>query len=224
MFPWDQPQQQSRAGATGRENVNASNLVSDRSSYAGSIKEQVDQRAAAKAQYKLDQLEADRLDDLRVERESAQYRAEAQGEINAQRQRESLVAQREAQAMARFQGEQSREKKVEAYQQQLESAAAAATAAPQMVAGGRVPLRTEHTGISEHPSTRVHAAPGGNSSFSFSDGSAPQASRQRAAAQSPARQQMDLTPHQANAERHATEQRAAASAIRDRARGGGSLW
>ena len=28
------------------------------------------------------------------------------------------------------------------------------------VAGGRMPVRTEHTGISDHPSTRVHAAPG----------------------------------------------------------------
>lgn len=223
MFPWDQPQQTPRTGvAAGRENMNAGN-VSDRSSYATAIKAQVDQRADAKAQHKRDQLEADRLDDLRVQRESAKLCAEADSEVQAQRQREALVAQREAQAMARYQGEQTREKKVEAYQQQLESAAAPG-ATPQMVAGGRVPLRTEHTGISEHPSTRVHAAPGGNSSFSFSDGSAPQASRQQAAAQPPARQQMDLTPHQANAERHAAEQRAVASSIRDRARGGGSLW
>ena len=35
------------------------------------------------------------------------------------------------------------------------------------VAGGRVPVRTEYTGISEHSSTRVHAAPGGKSSISL---------------------------------------------------------
>jgi hypothetical protein len=35
------------------------------------------------------------------------------------------------------------------------------------VAGLRVPVRTEHTGISEHPSTRVHAAPGGNQQFNI---------------------------------------------------------
>lgn len=34
-------------------------------------------------------------------------------------------------------------------------------------AGQRVAQRTEHTGISEHSSTRVHAQPGGNSSFVF---------------------------------------------------------
>ena len=99
------------------------------------------------------------------------------------------------------------------------------------VAGGRMPVRTEHTGISDHPSTRVHAAPGGNSSLSLSDGSVPEASR-RAPHQQPHQQQ----PHQqqqqqaasaplhAAAEQHATEQHAAASAIRERARGGSSLW
>ena len=99
------------------------------------------------------------------------------------------------------------------------------------VAGGRMPVRTEHTGISDHPSTRVHAAPGGNSSLSLSDGSVPEASR-RAQHQQPHQQQ----PHQqqqqqaasaplhAAAEQHATEQHAAASAIRERARGGSSLW
>ena len=40
--------------------------------------------------------------------------------------------------------------------------------APQdQVAGGRVPTRTEYTGISDVPSTRVHAAPGGKQSFSI---------------------------------------------------------
>jgi len=222
MFPWDQPQQPTRArdAPIGLENVNASNMgvSSQRSEYAAALKAQVDQRAHAKANYKVAQLEADRADDLRVERESAKFRADAEGEIQAQRDREALVARREAMAMARFQSQQpSREQKVEAYQQQLE-----ASSAPPMVAGGRMPVRNEHTGISEHPSTRVHAAPGGQSSFSFSDGSAPQ---QRAASQPPARQQMmNLPPQQADAEQYASEQRAAASSIRDRARGGRSLW
>ena len=114
----------------------------------------------------------------------------------------------------------SRDQKVEAYQQRLE--------AQQQVAGGRVPVRTEHTGISEHPSTRVHAAPGGNSSFSFSDGSAPEpascARPDQMQPQPSRRQQMSLSPQQADAEQHAAEQRQAANAIRDRARGGRSLW
>ena len=97
------------------------------------------------------------------------------------------------------------------------------------VAGGRMPVRTEHTGISDHPSTRVHAAPGGNSSLSLSDGSVPEASR-RAPHQQPHQQQPQQAaaaplhaPLHAAAE-HATEQHAAASAIRERARGGSSLW
>ena len=91
-----------------------------------------------------------------------------------------------------------------------------------VVAGGRMPTRTEHTGISDHPSTRVHAAPGGHSSLSLSDGSVPEASRPRAPPQQ--QQQAAAAPSYAAAEQHATEQHAAASAIRERARGGSSLW
>ena len=100
------------------------------------------------------------------------------------------------------------------------------------VAGGRMPVRTEHTGISDHPSTRVHAAPGGNSSLSLSDGSVPEASRraphqhqhqQQQQPQQQPQQQAASAPLHAAAE-HATEQHAAASAIRERARGGSSLW
>ena len=95
------------------------------------------------------------------------------------------------------------------------------------VAGGRMPVRTEHTGISDHPSTRVHAAPGGNSSLSLSDGSAPEASRpapQRQHQHQHQHQQAAAAPLHAAAEQHATEAHAAASAIRERARGGSSLW
>ena len=97
------------------------------------------------------------------------------------------------------------------------------------VAGGRMPVRTEHTGISDHPSTRVHAAPGGNSSLSLSDGSVPEASRpapqrQHQHQHQHQHQQAAAAPVHAAAEQHATEAHAAASAIRERARGGSSLW
>ena len=92
----------------------------------------------------------------------------------------------------------------------------------QVVAGGRMPTRTEHTGISDHSSTRVHAAPGGHSSLSLSDVSVPEASRP--APQQQQQQQAAAAPLYVAAEQHATEQHAAASAIRERARGGTSLW
>ena len=38
------------------------------------------------------------------------------------------------------------------------------------VAGARVPVRNEHTGISAHPSTFVHAPPGGKSSLNLFGG------------------------------------------------------
>lgn len=45
---------------------------------------------------------------------------------------------------------------------------------PSKVAHGqRVNVQTEHTGITDRPSSRVHAPPGGASNFSFHDGSAP---------------------------------------------------
>ena len=65
-----------------------------------------------------------------------------------------------------------REQQLEEYQQLLESGGVVPSS---MAAGGRMPVRTEHTGISEHPSTRVHAAPGGNSSLNIFAGSAPAA-------------------------------------------------
>ena len=39
-----------------------------------------------------------------------------------------------------------------------------------VAAGARMPVRTEHTGISEHPSTLVHAPPGGRQSFNIFGG------------------------------------------------------
>jgi hypothetical protein len=44
----------------------------------------------------------------------------------------------------------------------------AAPATEAITHGAGVAVRTEYTGISDHPSTRVYAAPGGNSTFSFS--------------------------------------------------------
>lgn len=42
-----------------------------------------------------------------------------------------------------------------------------------VAAGHRLPVRTEHTGISEHPSTLVHAPPGGKQSFNIFGGEEP---------------------------------------------------
>ena len=39
-----------------------------------------------------------------------------------------------------------------------------------VAAGARMPVRTEHTGISEHPSTLVHAPPSGRQSFNIFGG------------------------------------------------------
>ena len=202
MFPWENAPTHSRGRAIGHENVNASNVRSPQNEYAAALKAQVDQRAHAKAEAKRAQAEAERLDDLRIERESAQHRAEVNREIQAQRDREALVRQREAEALARYNqaAQPTREQKVEAYQMQLEAQAAQQDPMGRP-AGQRMAVRNEYTGISEHPSTRVHAAPGGHSSFSFSDGSAPEPQHQRAAPrpapeQPPARQQMSLPPRQ----------------------------
>ena len=52
-------------------------------------------------------------------------------------------------------------------EEEAEARAPVAAPAKETVFGQRVPVRTEYTGISEHPSTRVHAAPGGRSSISL---------------------------------------------------------
>ena len=243
-FPWESGAQPTRARAApfGHENVGNVQAVSFVDILGGdvkhiqandcsSLKAQVEERRKAKEEHKRAQLEADRKDDARVERESAFFAADAQAEVQAQRDREALVARREAMGMARYQQGEGREQQVETYQQQLEDAHPAAPQhAHQMVAGGRMPTRNEHTGISDHPSTRVHAAPGGHSSLSLSDGSAPE-SQQRAASrpappppqpqqQQQQQQQVAPAPHYAAADQHAAEQRAAAIAIRERARGG----
>ena len=116
MFPWENAPTHSRGRAApiGHENVNASNVRSPQNEYAAALKAQVDQRAHAKAEAKRAQAEAERLDDLRIERESAQYRAEVNREIQAQRDREALVRQREAEALARYNqaAQPTREQKV----------------------------------------------------------------------------------------------------------------
>ena len=110
MFSWQ-----------GNENTSAQQA---KQAYAASLKEQVDQRQSAAQRRKQEQLEADRLDDERVVRESAVYAAQAQGEIQAQRDREAMVARREAHAAqmhAQASRPQTRDEKVEAYQRSQES-------------------------------------------------------------------------------------------------------
>ena len=139
-----------------------------------------------------------------------------------QAQQASKRAQLEAKEALRLQGEVQDELRVMKEAEVLQACYQHTPREHMPVAGGRMPTRTEHTGISDHPSTRVHAAPGGHSSLSLSDGSAPEASRP---APPPQRQQQAAAaPLYAAAEQHATEQHAAASAIRERARGGSSLW
>jgi hypothetical protein len=93
-------------------------VQSQRQAYAASLKDQVDQRQAAKQAAKNEKIAADRADDERVIREQAIYAAQAQGEINAQRQREALVARREAFAaqQAALRDGQTRADKINSYQ------------------------------------------------------------------------------------------------------------
>ena len=61
----------------------------------------------------------------------------------------------------------------EGYSQPTPAPAAAPTQGTygvSVAAGARMPVRTEHTGISEHPSTLVHAPPGGRQSFNIFGG------------------------------------------------------
>lgn len=208
MFPWESSENSSAQR-------NRQPVANERSAHAMALKQQVDQRAAAKAALKQQQLKADQEDDARVVREAEAYKAEFENELQAQRDREALVARREAMAAQRYQAEQSREQKVAQYQQRLEASVDVRNPA---VAGSRVPVRNEKVGISEHPSTRVHAAPGGHSSLSLAHTDMPAA---RAPAPAPA-----PTPAPSA---HTTDQRPdqaaddAAKAIRARARGG-ALW
>jgi len=108
-FPWTNSENESQQSA--------------REQYAAALKAQVNERSAKVQQKKQLERDADRLDDERVERESAVFRAQAQAEIQAQRDRESLVARREAFAKQQYaqSQQQSREDKVEAYQRTLET-------------------------------------------------------------------------------------------------------
>jgi hypothetical protein len=150
------------------------------------LKQQVEESRLKKQQEKHNRIQAGKADDLRIEQERAAFAAEAQREIQAQRDRESLVAQREAQAQARFQqaGELSREQKIHEFQMRREGmldSGSGQQAPGQQVAGTRMRVQTEHTGISDHPSTKVHAPPGGASSFAFSYGDVQPAQRQEKA-------------------------------------------
>eukprot|EP00324_Dicrateria_rotunda_P004076 CAMPEP_0206158964 /NCGR_PEP_ID=MMETSP1474-20131121/5337_1 /ASSEMBLY_ACC=CAM_ASM_001110 /TAXON_ID=97495 /ORGANISM="Imantonia sp., Strain RCC918" /LENGTH=172 /DNA_ID=CAMNT_0053559339 /DNA_START=32 /DNA_END=550 /DNA_ORIENTATION=+ len=108
MFPWM---------AENTEN-SASNVSTD------PIRMQIQERAQAKALAKQQRIAAERADDARVEREQATFRAEAERELQVQRDREALVARREAMAAQRYEAAQkftaTREQQVEAYQRRLE--------------------------------------------------------------------------------------------------------
>ena len=64
--------------------------------YAAALRDQVSQRAGTKAAQKRQQLLIDRAEDQRIERDQRGFQAEADGERQAQRNREALVAAREA--------------------------------------------------------------------------------------------------------------------------------
>ena len=133
--------------------------------YAESLKAQMNQRQEAAALKKQQEREAERLDDLRVEREAAVFQAQAQQEIQAQRDREARVAQREALAREQFTSMQqnSREEKLAAFQRareaqlnQEQSGEQAARAPP----GGKASIHLGDDGTAHEPlpSSRRSAA------------------------------------------------------------------
>ena len=95
----------------------------NRTAYVDGLAEQVSARKAQAQLKKQQDIQANRQDDLRVEREAAVFRQQAEAEIAAQRAREALVARREAFAQQQYatSQQQSRADKVEAYQRTLEA-------------------------------------------------------------------------------------------------------
>jgi len=159
------------SGAQGRENRTQQTMEHDKA-----LKEQLlEQRAAKTRRLEQDKADTIKLDAQRMEMSTA---AEAESRLRQQR-REEMVARREAMAGAPGQwtprvapGGASSISSIFSEQ----PAAAPVTAAPRAsapfathgdAAGGRVPVRNEYTGISEHSSTRLHAPPGGASSLSL---------------------------------------------------------
>uniref|UniRef100_A0A7S4M246 Uncharacterized protein n=1 Tax=Prymnesium polylepis TaxID=72548 RepID=A0A7S4M246_9EUKA len=159
MFPWE-----------AAENRDANRIA--RPAYDGGLKDQVMENRAKKNNEKAARIASDKADDARIECERAAFAAEAQAEIKAQRDREAVVAQREAAAMERYNqaAQPTREQQIAAFQQRRE---AHVDAEAHKTFGARVHVQTEHTGITDRPSSRVHAPPGGASSFSLAhhDGS-----------------------------------------------------
>lgn len=85
----------------------ADSRVSPQAAYAAELKAQIDARAAEKAEARRAKLVADREDDVRVERESAAFRAQASREKEAQANRHRLVEAR-ADALERFLDQQGK--------------------------------------------------------------------------------------------------------------------
>jgi len=87
--------------------VNEARPMTPQQQYAADLKAQIDAKKALAGAGKVAHLQADRADDARVQREAAQLRAEHDGEITKQRQREANVeqnTQRHAEYMARESG------------------------------------------------------------------------------------------------------------------------
>lgn len=77
--------------------------------YGEMLAEQVEEKRARKAAEKKMYMDADRMDDHRVQREAAQLRGAVEGEIAKQRHREAVVAARED-SLSRFLSEQGGER------------------------------------------------------------------------------------------------------------------
>lgn len=144
--------------------------------YASELKAQIDAKKALASAGKAEHLRADRADDVRVQREAGQLRAEHDGEIAKQRQREANVdqnSQRHAEYMAResglAQGQQrgqhespwpanndSRHRALQGEQQP------AAISANRYASGAN---QNSGNVMTDRSTTRIHQAPGGKSSL-----------------------------------------------------------
>lgn len=157
-------------------------------SYGEELKAQIDARAAARASEKRQKLQGDRADDSRVEREFGQLKAQVDREAEAQAQRHRVVAER-ADALDRYLSEQggagahsgappSGKERRTVLPGSSPAPSEARSVLPGGCAGGsngRVSANCWATGtnqncgnfLSEKPTSRVLAPPGGRSSFSL---------------------------------------------------------
>mmetsp|Transcript_102099 Transcript_102099/g.218621 ORF Transcript_102099/g.218621 Transcript_102099/m.218621 type:complete len:340 (-) Transcript_102099:69-1088(-) len=157
-------------------------------SYGQELKAQIDARAAARASEKRQNFQADRTDDLRVEREFGQLKAQIDREAEVQAQRHRVVAER-ADALDRYLSEQGGAGTCSGIapfgnegRTVLPGGGPALSEARSVLPGGcaggskeRVSANCWATGtnqncgnfLSEKPTSRVLAPPGGRSSFTL---------------------------------------------------------